>query len=429
MHPTAPATTAVLDGLPGVLRAAVEDHLDIHRHPELSGAEERTAARVAARLTAAGYETAGGVGGHGVVGLLRNGPGPVVLLRAELDALPVQERTGLAWASERPGVMHACGHDLHLACLTGTADLLAGAAAHWSGTLMVVGQPAEETLSGARALLEDGLYERFATPDAVLAQHAAPLPAGMAAHAPAHGPVLAGSRLLEVVVHGSGGHAAAPHLAVDPVVAAAAIVLRLQTVVSRETAPAEQVVLTVGSLHAGVRGNIVPDRATLEVSVRAFTDAALDRVESAVRRIATAECAASGCPREPSVRVLAQSPPTVPDAGAAETVRRAHERALGERRVALWPASTATEDFPLFGPAGAALHGAQGIRTAYWMFGCTGPRQWAGTPGDSAAEKMAALPPNHAPDFRTDPRLAVPAGITALTAAALAFLGPGVTPR
>jgi hippurate hydrolase len=271
-------------------------------------------------------------------------------------------------------------------------------------------------------MLEDGLYTRSPVPDVVLAQHTAPLPAGMVAHA--HGPVLAGSRLLEVVVHGSGGHAASPHLAVDPVVPAAAIVLRLQTVVSRETAPAEQVVLTVGSLHAGTRGNIVPASATLEVSVRAFTDAALDRVTAAVRRIVTAECAASGCPSEPSVRTLAQSHPTLPDTATA-AVRRAHEQAFGAGRVGVWPASTATEDFPLFGPAGVPLHGATGVRTAYWMLGCVGPGQWARTPGEGAAAKLAALPPDHSPGFRPDPRLAVAAGVTALTTAALAHLaGP-----
>lgn len=430
MSPSATGTGGpVLDGLPAVLRPTVADYLELHRHPELSGAEERTAARHAERLRGAGFDVTAGVGGHGVVGVLRNGPGPVVMLRAELDALPVAEATGLAYASEvvaldgdgRPvPVMHACGHDLHLACLGGTAALLAGATGHWSGTLVTVGQPAEETLSGARDMLEDGLYTRFPVPDLVLAQHTAPLPAGMVAHA--HGPVLAGSRLLEVVVHGSGGHAASPHLAVDPVVAAAAIVLRLQTVVSRETSPAEQVVLTVGSLHAGSRGNIVPESATLEVSVRAFTDAALDRVTAAVRRIVTAECAASGCPREPSVRTLARSHPTVPDPAAAAAVRRAHEQTFGTARVALWPASTATEDFPLYGPAGAPLHGATEVRTAYWMLGCVGPRQWADAVGDGAAAKMAALPPNHSPGFRPDPRLAVPAGVTALTSAALVHL-------
>ncbi|WP_328540363.1 amidohydrolase [Streptomyces sp. NBC_00344] len=436
MLPVTTDTAAVLDGLPKVLRPAVEVYLDIHRHPELSGAEERTAALAARRLTTAGFQVTTGVGGHGVVGLLRNGPGPVVMLRAELDALPVREATGLPYASEavvpdsagRPvPVMHACGHDLHLACLTGTASLLSAMAGHWRGTLMIVGQPAEETLCGARAMLEDGLYSRFAPPGVVLAQHTAPLPAGMVAHA--HGPILAGSRMIEVVVHGTGGHAASPHLTVDPVVAAAAIVLRLQTVVSRESSPAEQVVLTVGSLHAGTRGNVVPDAATLEISARAFSEEALDRVTAAVRRIVAAECAASGCPRAPTVRTVSRSHPTVSDASAATAVRDIHEHVLGPERVAGWLPSTATEDFPLFGSAGSRLHGAVGVRVAYWMLGCVGPRQWAETPGESAAAKMASLPPNHSPFFRPDPRLAVPAGITALATAALSHLaGPAAVP-
>jgi amidohydrolase len=425
------AALAALRRLPALLAPAVELYLDLHRHPELSGAERRTAALFAGRLEEAGYLTATGVGGHGVVGVLHNGPGPVVLLRAELDALPVRERTGLPYASEvtaegadgRPvPVMHACGHDLHLACAAGAAALLAASAANWSGTVMVVGQPAEETLSGARAMLEDGLYERFGAPAVALAQHTAPLPAGMVAHG--SGPVLAGGTTLEVVLHGRGGHAGAPHLAVDPVVAAAALVLRLQTVVSRESAPAEQLVLTVGSLHAGSLPNVIPDRATLGITVRGYSEEALDRATAAVRRIAAAESAASGCSPEPTVTVLSRSPATVPDPAAADAVRRAHRAAFGSERVAAWPPSSATEDFPLFGDAGLPLHGVPGVRLAYWMLGCVGPRQWAAAPGGSAAAKLAALPANHSPEFRPDPRLTVPAGISALTTAALAHLGP-----
>ncbi|MCM2423453.1 amidohydrolase [Streptomyces sp. RKAG293] len=436
MTPTAVDAAPVLAGVPDVLRPAVELYLDVHRHPELSGAEERTAGRLADRLGASGYRVTTGIGGHGVVGLLRNGPGPVVLLRTELDALPVRERTGLSYASDviAPGgdgqpvpVMHACGHDMHLACAAGAAALLSRTAGHWSGTVMVVGQPAEETLTGARAMLDDGLYTRFAPPDVVLAQHTVPLPAGMVAHAA--GPVLAGSAMLQVIVHGRGGHAGAPHLTVDPVVTAAAIVLRLQTVVARETSPADQVVITVGSLHAGTRGNVVPDHATLDISVRAFTQESLDRATGAVRRVVRAECAASDCPAEPVISTVSRSHPTQADHGTAAAVLRAHERAFGPQRVAVWPPSLATEDFPLYGPAGASLHGVEGIRTAYWMLGSVGPRQWAEAPGDSAAAKLAALPPNHAPEFRPDPRLTVPAGITALTSAALAHLDPPGSPE
>ncbi len=436
---TAPAgTTVPAAPSAAALTEAAAFYLDLHRTPELSGQEEHTAARLAARLTGAGYRVERGIGGHGVAGVLRNGPGPVVMLRAELDALPVEERTGLPYAStvrtrgadgsEVP-VMHACGHDVHLACAAGAASALAAATEHWRGTVLVVGQPAEETLRGARAMLEDGLYRRFEPPSVVLAQHTAPLPAGMVAHGA--GPVTAGSVTLEVVIHGRGGHASAPHLAVDPVLAAAALVLRLQGVVSQETGAAEQVVLTVGSLQAGGPANVVPDRATLRVTVRAFADQALERVVAAVRRIARAEAEASRCPREPTVEVTSRSGVNLPDGELTAAVRAAHQAEFGAQRVGGWPPSMATDDFPLFGGDGLAVHGVAGIRTAYWMLGVVGPGQWAAAPGASAAEKLAALPPNHSPEFRPHVGLTLRTGIAALVAAAASQLDrpPGAPVR
>ncbi|MEU6853299.1 amidohydrolase [Actinacidiphila alni] len=415
-----------------VLARAAELYLDLHRHPELSGAEERTAARFGAALTAAGLRVESGIGGHGVVGVLENGPGPVVMIRAELDALPVREETGLPYASTAtaPGpdgapvpVMHACGHDMHLACLAGAATRLAGEPERWRGTLLVVGQPAEETLGGAAAMLTDGLYQRFPVPGEVLAQHVVPLPAGMVAHA--NGPLLAGSTTLEIVLHGRGGHAATPQLAADPVIAAAAVVLRLQTVVSRETGPGEPLVLTVGSVRAGTpgAGNVIADTATLQVTVRAFSDAALDRAVAAVQRIVRAEAAAAPepAPPAPEVRVLSRSGPTGPDAELTADLRRAHEAAFGARRVTRWQPSMATEDVALYGEAGVRLHGVPGIRTGYWMLGAAGPRQWAaageGTGPADAARRLAALPPNHSPRFAPHPRLTLEAGIAAMTVA------------
>ncbi|NJP45445.1 amidohydrolase [Actinacidiphila epipremni] len=430
-HP--PATDPVP---PEVLARAAELYVALHRDPELAGAERRTAGRFATALRAAGFEVTGGVGGHGVVGVLRNGPGPAVMLRAELDALPVREETGLPYASTatargpekgtRVPVMHACGHDAHLAALTGAAATLAAAPGSWRGTLLAVGQPAEETLAGAAAMLGDGLYERFPRPAYVLAQHVVPLPAGMVAHA--EGALLAGSATLEVVLHGRGGHAGAPHLAADPVITAAAVVLRLQTVVSRETGPGEPLVVTVGAVRAGTPGggNVIADRATLEVTVRAFTDAALERAVAAVRRIVRAEAAAAPepTPPEPEIRVLSRSRPTVPDPHLTATVRAAHQAALGPHRVTRWQPSLATEDFALYGDAGRELHGVEGIRTAYWMLGATGPRQWAAAapPGADAATRLAALPPNHSPRFAPHPRLTLHTAITALTTAAQAAL-------
>jgi hippurate hydrolase len=295
--------------------------------------------------------------------------------------------------------MHACGHDAHLAAAAGAAELLARDPDR-RGTVLVVGQPAEETLTGARAMLADGLYDRVPRPDVVLAQHTAPLPAGMVAHGT--GPVLAGSSALSLEIRGRGGHAALPQLAVNPIEVAAAVVLRL-----RELDP--EVSVTVGALHAGARGNVVPDTATLEVSLRGFSAAALDRGEAAVRRVAAE--AAAGCPEPPRLTVLARSPVTVVDADAAAPVRRAHEAAFGPARVAAWPRSLATEDVSWFAAAGAALHGGTGIRLSHWMLGTAGPKQWAG-----------GAPPNHSSAYAPDPRGTLTTGIAALVLAARAHL-------
>ncbi|MGW4703048.1 amidohydrolase [Streptomyces sp. NPDC004285] len=407
----APAGTA--------LRPALTLYLDVHRNPEPSGEERRTAGLFADRLAALGLDVTRGVGGHGVVGVLRNGEGPRVYLRAELDALPLEERTGLPYAAGN-GAMHACGHDLHLAAATGAADLLARAAERWRGTLVVLGQPAEETLTGARAMLEDGLYERFGRPDVVLAQHAAPLPSGMVAHGTRHAPMTAASTALDVVLHGRGGHAGTPHLAVDPVVTAAAVITRLQTVVSRESSPADQLTLTVGTVRAGTAVNVVPDTAELGIGLRALTDASLDRALAAVERIVRAECAASACPREPGITTVSRTPALWGDPSATRAVRAAHTGLYGSARVADWPPSLASEDFPLYGGAGAALHGEKDVPLVYWMVGTASPRQWTASAG--------RLPPNHSPLFAPDPRTALPAAINALVVAALSALAGPETP-
>jgi hippurate hydrolase len=394
---------------------------DLHRHPELSGAEKRTASVFARVLAGTGLAVTTGVGGHGVVGVLDNGPGPVVLLRAELDALPVREETGLPYASTATGtgadgspvpVMHACGHDLHLAAAAGAAGALARDRASWRGTLMVVGQPAEETLDGAAAMLADGLYRRFRPPDVVLAQHAVPLPAGLVAHS--HGPVLAGSATFRVTVTGRGGHVAVPQLCVDPVVVAASIVVQLQTVVSRHVGPAEAAVLNVGRLRAGESSNVIPDTASMDITVRALSEPTLDRMVERVREIVVAQCAAAGCPTDPAIVRLNRSPVTVPQPALTARIRAAHEQRFGPERVTWWPASLATEDVARLATDGVAL--------GYWMLGTVGPRDWAAAPGDAAA-KLAALPGNHSARFAPHPGLALPAGIDALvTAARVAFV-------
>ncbi|MFG3585857.1 amidohydrolase [Streptomyces sp. NPDC047990] len=422
----------VLPGLDTLLPATTELYLDLHRHPELSGAESRTAARFADWLAEDGFHVLRGIGGHGVAASLSNGAGPAVLLRAELDALPVAERTDVPYASTvtAPGpdghpvpVMHACGHDAHLACAAAAARWLADRRDSWRGTLLVVGQPAEETLSGARAMLEDGLYDRITPPDVVLAQHTASFPAGMVAHA--DGPVLAGSLTLEVTFEGDGGHAATPHLTADPLLAAAGTVTRLSTIVARETDPAERLVVSASSLRtvdAGRSGNVIASRAVLHVTVRAFSEAALDRAAASVERIARAEAGSAARPPRVTVARSSRSGVTLADADVTASVRAAHVAAFGTSRVTGWPATSATEDFPLLTGAGAHLHGHPGIRGAYWMLGAIGPAQWAAAPGTGAAEKLRRLPGNHSPRYLPSVRLTLETGTTALVTAALALL-------
>src|SRR5579859_5713147 len=280
---------------------------DLHAHPELGFAEHRTAGIVAERLRALGYQVTTGVGETGVVGVLSRGVGPVVLLRADMDGLPVLEQTGLPYAStvrttnsdgaDVP-VMHACGHDMHVTCLLGAAAELAADAA-WQGTLLLVFQPAEEGRGGAQAMLDDGLYERFPVPSIVLGQHVMPLPAGvLGLHG---GAAMAGADGLRIVLHGKGGHGSRPETTVDPVLMAAALVLRLQGIVSREVAARDTVVLTVGALHAGTASNIISDQAELLVSLRHFDDDVRNTVRAAIDRVVRAEALASGAPKDPEI--------------------------------------------------------------------------------------------------------------------------------
>jgi hippurate hydrolase len=399
----------------GVSAAVLELYLRLHAAPELSGHEEQTATGLADALVGAGFDVTGGVGGHGVVGVLANGPGPTVLLRAELDALPVAEDTGLPYASTTvapgPGgvdvpVMHACGHDAHVAALAGAAAALHGCRARWRGTVVVVGQPAEETLTGAAALLADGLYTRFPRPDVVLGQHLAPLPTGFVAHGT--GAMTAASTTIEAVVHGRGGHAAFPRLAINPVEIAATATPRLHGLCGQDA------VVTVGSLHAGSTANVIPDHATLGISVRAHSDERLAELTDAIGTVLAEQSAALGA-APPSVRVGPRSPVNVNDPRFASVVRAAHEAAFGADHVIAWPTSMASEDFPHYG-----CHGD--VPTVYWMVGSVGPRRWSAAPGDALWAKAAALPANHSPRFAPDAVPTLRTGVAALTAAALTCL-------
>ncbi|MGW1168656.1 amidohydrolase [Streptomyces sp. NPDC001153] len=410
---TSAAARTALDLTSDLPVARWEDfYRDLHRHPELSLREHRTAGTLAGRLKGAGFETVEGVGGTGVVGRLANGDGPTVLLRADMDALPVEEATGLPYASEADGVMHACGHDLHVTWLTGAAEALAAGRDTWQGTLLVVGQPAEETGQGAARMVADGLYERFGRPDVLLGQHAAPGPAGLYPHAP--GLIMSAATDVDIVVHGRGGHGSRPEATVDPVVTAAYLVTRLQTVVSRELAAGESAVLTVGRIEAGTRHNIIPSEARISLNLRSQSEEVRQRMLAAIRRIAHGECLAAGCPREPDITIGNTFPVTVNDAPTDSTVAAVHGEVFGAGTVFDPGPAMGSEDFPAL-----ALDGA--IPYSYWFVTTTPAQVWDQAPGDTFPEKFAAVPSNHSPHFAPDLSVIGP-GVRTLVSGALALL-------
>ena len=387
---------------------------DLHRHPELSSQEHRTAGFVAAWLRDLGHEVLEGVGGTGVVGVLRNGAGPTVMLRADMDALPVTEETGLSYASAVEGVMHACGHDVHVTCLLGAATVLDAVRDTWRGTLVVVFQPAEETVRGARAMVDDDLFGRVPAPDVVLGQHVAPIPAGMLGLR--SGPAFAATDALKVTLYGTGGHGSRPEATVDPVVMAASTVMRLQTLVSREVAGTDTAVLTVGALNAGTKANIIPDRAELLLSVRTYDEAVRKHLLEAIARIAQAESEASRAPRPPEVEMLESAPAVVNDPAAVERTLVALEGVVGAGRVIAPGPVTGSEDVGVLAAAGSAP-------LVFWLLGGADPAAFAGasTP-EQLMRAVAALPSNHSPQYAPveDPTLRL--GVAALTAAATTWL-------
>ncbi|WP_320773345.1 amidohydrolase [Streptomyces sp. CRN 30] len=396
---------------------------DLHAHPELAFQETRTAAIVAGRLRALGYDTTTAVGRTGVVGVLRNGDGPTALLRADMDALPVGERTGLPYASTAHGtdgageavpLMHACGHDMHVTCLLGAAAELAARRSTWRGTALLVFQPAEETGDGARAMVDDGLYERFGRPAVVLGQHVAPLPAGLLGLHP--GPAFAASDSLTVVLHGRGGHGSRPEAAVDPVLMAAATVMRLQGIVSREVAGSSTAVLTVGALHAGTRGNIIADRAELQLSIRTFDTAVRDTVLAAVERVVRAEAAASAAPRDPETVLTQSFPAVVNDARAAALVERAFTAGLGPGRVVDPGPVTGSEDVGILATAADAP-------CVYWLLGGADPAPFASVRDPETLKEITrGLPSNHSPHYAPVIEPTLTTGVGALVTAARAWL-------
>ncbi|MGC9669849.1 amidohydrolase [Planosporangium sp. 12N6] len=404
--------------LAGLLPDLADLYQDLHRHPELSFAETRTAVELGHHLRELGYEVAVGVGRTGVVGVLRNGAGPTVMLRADMDALPVTERTGLPYASTRAGVMHACGHDLHCAWLVGAAALLAHSGDRWAGTVLVVFQPAEEVGGGAEAMVDDGLFDRFGRPDVALGQHVGPAPAGRVLSRP--GLMMAASDSLRVRLFGRGGHGARPESTVDPVVMAASTVLRLQTVVSREVPATEAAVVTVGALHSGTKENIIPDDAELKLSVRSFDPRIRELVLAGIERIVRGEAAAAGAPKPPEIELERAFAPVVNDEAATARVSDAFIAHFGADRVVPAPLLTGGEDFGEYSTRG-------GFPSVFWFVGGTDPDAYA------RAEQLGRvdrdIPSNHSPYFAPvlDPTLST--GVETLVTAALAWLEVGDGPQ
>jgi amidohydrolase len=372
-------------------------YVDIHQHPELSGHEMRTAATVAAALRKLGYEVTEHVGGTGVVAVLRNGPGPTILLRTELDALPVQERTGLTYASHVRAkddagndvyVGHMCGHDLHMSALVATAEILAHTRDTWHGTLELIGQPAEETIGGASGMVKDGLFTRFPRPDALLALHVGnELPAGQVGVVP--GFYDTNSDSVRITIFGRGGHGAMPQTTVDPIVIAARTILDLQTIVSREVQPGALAIITVGYVHAGTKNNIIPDQAELGLTVRTREPAVREQVLRAITRVADAEAAASAAARAPLVERYETTDAVYNDPALAVRMRAVLAATLGPANVVDQKPITASEDFSAFVE--------QGIPGFYMSLGGADPVRYA-----QAQHGGEPLPSNHSPLFAPD---------------------------
>ncbi|MCE9668031.1 amidohydrolase [Myxococcus stipitatus] len=422
LSPAGPALSAapspVLGGLDGVYPELDALYRDLHQNPELSFQEEKTAAKLAERLRKLGFEVTTGVGVHGVVALLRNGKGPTVMLRTDLDGLPMEEKTGLPYASkalarndagEKVPAMHACGHDMHMTVWLGTATLLARNKDRWSGTLMMVGQPAEEVGAGARKMLADGLFTRFPKPDFAVALHnTASAPAGRIDAI--SGYAMANVDSVDITLYGKGGHGAYPHTTVDPVVMAARTILALQTLVSREKHPLEPAVVTVGSIHGGTKHNIIPDEVRLQLTVRSYKPEVRKALLAGIERVAKAEALASDAPRPPDVAVTEGTPATYNDPVLTRRLTDAVRRVLGEKNVG--------EAQPVMGGEDFSEYGRAGVPAVLLWLGSVEPQRF-----EQARANGETLPSLHSSGFAPDRERTLRTGVTALTTSALELLG------
>jgi amidohydrolase len=414
----------ILAGLQGALGSLEALYKDVHSHPELSMQETRTAGLAAERLKVAGFEVSTGIGRTGVVGLLRNGDGPTVMLRADMDALPIKEATGLPYASsvsatdpdgETVPVAHACGHDMHVACLVGAATLFANAQDRWHGTLMAVFQPGEETAQGAQAMINDGLVKKFPKPDVVLGQHVMNLPTGTIDWRT--GVVTSAADSLQIRMFGRGGHGSMPEASIDPVVMAASTVLRLQTIVSREVAPTDAAVVTIGSLQAGTKENVIPDEATIKLNVRTFNEGVRKRVLASIERIVNAEALASGAPKPPEITPLDRYSLVTNDPLATRRVVDAFRSEFPAESIQESKPTMASEDFGCFG---AAWHAP----SVFWFIGGTDADRYAQAKQNG---KLSEIPTNHNPRFAPVIHPTLEIGVKALVTAAGPWLSGGVS--
>ncbi|MGD0134508.1 MAG: M20 family metallopeptidase [Bryobacteraceae bacterium] len=411
--------TEILVNLDKVLPELEAIYKDIHAHPELSMLETRTAEVAAKHLRASGFEVTTGVGKTGVVGILHNGDGPTVMLRADMDALPIREATGLLYASSVTAVgpdgrsvpvAHACGHDMHVACLIGATSLFAKSRGSWQGTLMAVFQPGEETAQGAQAMIDDGLFKRFPKPDVVLGQHVMSLPSGQVNWRT--GVVTSSADSFQIRMFGRGAHGSMPEASIDPVVMAASTVMRLQTIVSREVGPTDSAVVTIGVLQAGTKENVIPDDAIIKLNVRTFDEGVRKHVLAAIERIVNAEAAAAGAPKPPEITPLDRYSLVTNDVDATEKVVDAFRQNFPDGSVEQTKPTMASEDFGCFGAEWRAP-------AVYWFFGGDDPEVYEKAKKDGT---LSALPTNHNPRFAPVIHPTLETGVKALVVAAHAWL-------
>jgi amidohydrolase len=422
--PTSSIAATLSDAIKADMPSLMTLYRDLHANPELSMQEVRTPAKLAPEMRKLGFEVTEHVGKTGVVAVMKNGPGPVLLLRADMDALPVTEQTGLPFASKlrgmsrsgiETGIMHACGHDTHITSWLGTARRLAAMKAQWSGTLVMVLQPGEETVEGAKAMLDDGLYTRFPKPDYLLAFHdAAALPAGQIGITPGY--ALASVDSVNITVHGVGGHGAYPQTTKDPIVLAARIVGALQTLVSRENNPFEPAVVTVGSFHSGTKNNIISDEAKLQLTVRSYPPEVQQKLIAGIRRIARGETIAAGLPEDkmPEVTISEAAPSTFNTAPFSSRLHALFSDHFGAARVVETKPIMASEDFSQFWRADESKQAV-----IFWVGG-TPKAKW-----DAAGGDESKLPSLHSPFWAPEADTVISTAVEALTVAALDVLKKG----